>query len=230
MMYGGMRLGLAITLLVLAGCGAEPSSPEPREGQPVAAPFVEIVCTEEGETRLWTPVVEVQPDGVHLDIENRAGEPTSFFGLGLDVDEGRHEEVVTLPPGKMRVACYPYSQHESDRKPVKYDLELVDPEGHWISTDTECEPGSMGQSTISDFAYPLGDGLSKDPVELVKDGVKGLDPEDVVEVAGYPEAEVPTVRVVRAGRVIATFGFIQADDGGLAIETSDLCASEGLRA
>jgi hypothetical protein len=137
MMYGGMRLGLAITLLVLAGCGAEPSSPEPREGQPVAAPFVEIVCTEEGETRLWTPVVEVQPDGVHLDIENRAGEPTSFFGLSLDVDEGRHEEVVTLPPGKMKVACYPHSQHKSDRKPVKYDLELVDPKGHWISTELE---------------------------------------------------------------------------------------------
>jgi hypothetical protein len=228
MMYGGMRLGLAITLLVLAGCGAEPSSPEPREGRPVAAPFVEIVCTEDGDTRLWTPVVEVQPDGVHLDIENRAGEPTSFFGFALDVSEGRHEEVVNEPPGKMRVACYPYSQHESDAKPVRYDLELVDPQGHWISTELECE-SDMVESTIRDF-IELDEGLSQGPLQLVEENVKGLEAEDVVEVAGYPEAEVPTVRVVRAGRVIATFGFIQADDGGLGIETSYLCASEGLRA
>jgi hypothetical protein len=223
-----MRLGLAITLLVLAGCGAEPSSPEPREGQPVAAPFVEIVCTEEGETRLWTPVVEVRPDGVHLDIENRAGEPTSFFGFALDVGEGRHEEVVTVPPGRMKVACYPYSQHESDPKPVRYDLELVDPKGHWVSTELDCET-DMVESTIRDF-MELDEGLSQDPLQLVEENVKGLEAGDVVEVGGYPEAEVPTVRVVRAGRVIATFGFIQADDGGLAIETSDLCASEGLRA
>lgn len=228
MMYGGMRLALAITLLALAGCGAESSSLEPREGRPVAAPFVEIVCTEDGDTRLWTPVVEVQPDGVHLDIENRAGEPTSFFGLSLDVEEGRHEEVVNEPPGKMRVACYPYSQHESHAKPVRYDLELVDPEGHWVSTETQCKPGSMEQSTISDFV-DLGDGLSKDPVELVQDEVKGLEPDDVVEVAGYPKADVPTVRVLRDRKVIGVFGFLKADDGGLTIETSDVCASEGLR-
>lgn len=228
-MYGGMRLGLAITLLIVAGCGAETSSSESREGRPVAAPFVEIVCTEDGDTRLWTPVVEVQPDGVHLDIENRAGETTSFFGFAVDVGEGRHKEVVTVPPGKMKVACYPYSQHESDTKPVRFDLELVDPEGHWISTETECEPGSMGESTIGDFAYPLDEGLSNDPVELVREGIKGLGSDDVVEVAGYPEAEVPTVRVLRDRKVIGVFGFLKADDGGLAIESSDICASEGLR-
>ena len=228
-MIGGMRLVLAIALLVLAGCGAESPRPETREGRPVAAPFVEIVCTEDGDTRLWTPVVEVQADGVHLDVDNRAGEPTSFFGLGLDVDEGRHEEVVNEPPGRMRVACYPYSEHESDTKPVRYDLELVDPQGHWVSTELECEPGSMVQSTISDFAYPLGDGMGKEPVELVEENVKGLEPDDVVEVGGYPEAELPTVRVVREDKVIGAFGFLKADDGGLTIESSELCDSAGLR-
>jgi hypothetical protein len=228
-MYGGMRLALVVPLLILAGCAEETPRSQLREGRPVAAPFVEIVCTQDGGTRLWTPVVEVQPDGVHVDVENRAGEPTSFFGLSVDVDEGRHKAVVSEPPGKMRVACYPYSQHENDAKPVRYDLELVDPKGHWVFTELECEPDSMVQSTISDYA-PLGEGLSKDPVQLVHDGVKGLETDDLVELAGYPEAEIPTVRVVRDGRVIATFGFIQADDGGLAIETSELCASEGLRA
>jgi hypothetical protein len=224
-----MRLALAVMLLIFAGCAEATSRSQTREGQPVAAPFVEIVCTEDGGTRLWTPVVEVQADGVHVDVENRAGEPTSFFGLSVDVDEGRHKAVVSEPPGKLRVACYPYSQHESDAKPVRYDLELADPKGHWVSTELECEPDSMVQSTISDFAHPLGQGMSKDPIQLVHDGVRGLETDDLVEIAGYPEAEVPTVRVVRDDRVIATFGFIQADDGGLAIETGDLCASEGLR-
>ena len=228
-MYGGMRLAYAIALVVLAGCADETPRSQLREGQPVAAPFVEIVCTEDGGTRLWTPVVEVQPDGVHVDVENRSGEPTSFFGLSVDVDEGRHKEVVSEPPGTLRVACYPYSQHETDAKPVKYDLELVDPKGHWVATELECESDSMVQSMISDFAYPLGKGWSKDPVQLIHDGVKGLETDDVVELAGYPEAEIPTVRVVRDERVIATFGFIQADDGGLAIETSESCATEGLR-
>jgi len=229
-MYGGMRLALAIALMVVAGCAEETPRSQLREGQPVAAPFVEIVCTKDGGTRLWTPVVEVQPDGVHVDVENRAGEPTSFFGLGnLDVNEGRHKDVINEPPGRMKVACYPFSQHESDTEPVKYDLELVDPEGHWVSTELECEPDSMAQGTINDYASPLDGGLSKDPVELVHAGVTGLEPDDVVELAGYPEAEIPTVRVLRDERVIATFDFIQADDGGLAIETSELCASEGLR-
>ncbi|CAN5484169.1 hypothetical protein BH20ACT23_BH20ACT23_16760 [soil metagenome] len=225
-----MRLGLAIALSVLAGCAAvESPRSQTREGRPVAAPFVEIVCTKGGDTRLWTPVVEVQPDGVHVDVENRAGEPTSFCGFTLDVEEGRHEEVISEPPGRIKIACYPDSQHESDTNPVRYDLELVDPRDHWVSTELECEPESMMQSSISDFAYPLGKGLSKDPVELAQDTVKGLESDDVVEIAGYPEAEVPTVRVERDGKVIGVFGFLKAEDGGLVIETSDLCASEGLR-
>ena len=213
-MYGGMRLGLAITLLVVAGCDAETPRSQTREGQPVAAPFVEIVCTKNGDTRLWTPVVEVQPDGVHLDVENLTGEPTSFFGLNLDVEEGRHEEVVNEPPGRMKVACYPYSQHEGDTKPVRYDLRLVDPEGQWVSTELECE-SDMVAGTTGDYASPLKIGQGEDPVAIVGESVKGLQPEDVVETAGYPEADVPTVRVVRDGKVIGTYGFLEAGDGGL---------------
>ena len=227
-MYSGMRLGLAITLLVLAGCAeVETPRPQTREGQPVAAPFVEIVCTKDGETRLWTPVVEVQPDGVHLDIENRAGEPTSFFGLGLDVGEGRHKEIVNEPPGLVKVACYPYSQHEGDTKPVRYDLELVDPEEHWISTELECDTDMVAGST-GDYASPTTGG-GHDPVAVVEESVKGLEPDDVVEVAGYPEAEVPTVRVVRTDKVVGVYGLLKTEDGGLLIEGTASCDSAGLR-
>ncbi|MGH2698004.1 MAG: hypothetical protein ACRDJL_02230 [Actinomycetota bacterium] len=227
-----MRFGLVrmLLLFVFAGCADPASSEFPEgEGRPVAAPFVEIVCTRDGGTRLWTPVVEVQPDGVHVDVDNRAGEPAGFYGLGtLDVGEGRHKVVISEPPGGMRVACDPHSRHESDKKPVRYDLELVDPQNHWITTELECDPGTMIQSTISDFEE-LGEGLAEDPVALVEESVQGLRADDVVELAGYPKADTPSVRIVRAGQVIGVFGFLEADDEGLELETSNLCGSEGLR-
>ena len=227
MMYGGMRLACAIALVVVAGCAEETPRSQLREGQPVAAPFVEIVCTEDGGTRLWTPVVEVQPDGVHLDIENRTGEPTTFFGLSPEVDEGRHKEVVTEPPGRLRVACYPNSQHETDAKPVKYDLELVDPKGHWRSTELQCETDLVEGSTL-DYAVPLPKGQSKDPVAVVGESVEGLRPNDVIETAGYPEADPPVVRVLRNEKVIGAYSFLEADDGGLVLGGGSSCASAGL--
>jgi len=225
MMYGGMRLACAIALVVLAGCAEETPRSQLREGQPVAAPFVEIVCTEDGGTRLWTPVVEVQSDGVHLDIDNRAGDQASIDGFPLDVGEGQQEEVVRTPPGKMKVACNPLSQRGGNKKPVKYDLELVDPEGHWVSTELECKTDNIVGTT---FYAPMSIG-NRDPAEAVKEMVKGLKPDDVVEPAGYLQADVPAVRIVRDSKVVGVIGFAETDDG-FGIDGTSTCASAGLRA
>ena len=224
MMYGGMRLALAIALLTLTACAPETPRSQLREGQRVAAPFVEIVCTKDGGTRLWTPVVEVQPDGVHLDIENRAGEQTSIDGFPLDVGEGRHQEVVRTPPGKMRVACSPFSTHGGKKKPVKYDLELVDPEGHWVSTELECESDAV-VATTSYAPLFIGD---EDPAEAVQEMVKGLKPDDLVELGGYLRADVPVVRIVRDLKVVGVVALVETDDG-LGIEGTSICDSAGLR-
>jgi len=223
MMYGGMRLALALTLLMLAGCAEATPRSQTREGQPVAAPFVEILCTEDGGTRLWTPVVEVQADGVHLDIENRAGDQVSIDGFPLDVGPGRHKEVVSMPPGRMKVACNPFGKHGGS-KPVRYDLELVDPENHWISTELECETDAVVAST-SYAPEPIGDG---DPAEAVVEVVKGLKPDDVVELAGYLQADVPAVRIVRDSKVVGVVGFAETDDG-IGIEATSTCDSARLR-
>jgi hypothetical protein len=224
MMYGGMRLALAVTLLMLAGCAEATPRSQTRDGQPVAAPFVEIVCTEDGGTRLWTPVVEVQPDGVHLDIENRAGDQVSIDGLPLDLGPGRHKEVVSTPPGKRKIACNPFSQHGGSKKPVRYDLELVDPEDHWISTELECETDAIVAST-SYAPEPIGDA---DPAEAVEEVIKGLKPDDVVELAGYLHADAPAVRIVRDSKVVGVVGFAEIDDG-LGIEAASTCDSARLR-
>jgi hypothetical protein len=228
MMYREMRHGLAMALLLLASCTPEPPSSGSGEGRPVAAPFVEILCTEDGETRLWTPVVEVQPDGVHVDVENRAGEPTSFFGLGtLEVGKGRHREVISEPPGRTRVACYPHSRHEKDAKPVRYELQLIDPQNHWVPLELECDT-NLVEGTTLDYATPLPPGESRDPVEVTRQTVKGIQPDDRVEIAGYPEADDAKVSVVRDDTVIGVFSFLESEDGGLAIEGGESCASAGL--
>ena len=223
-MYGGMRLACAIALVVLAGCAEEAPRSQLREGQPVAAPFVEIVCTEGGDTRLWTPVVEVQSDGVHLDVENRTGEQASIDGFPLDVGEGRQKAVVKTPPGRLKVACNPFSQHRGSKKPVKYDLELVDPEDHWVSTELECETDEV-VTTTSYAPEPIGDG---DPAVAVGEIVKGLRPDDVVEPAGYLQAPVPAVRIVRDSKVVGVIGLAETEDG-LGIEGTSTCASARLR-
>jgi hypothetical protein len=210
---------------MLAGCAEVTARSQTREGQPVAAPFVDIVCTEDGGTRLWTPVVEVQADGVHVDVDNRAGDQVSIDGFPLDVVEGRHMAVVRTPPGRMKVACNPFSQHGGDKKPVKYDLELVDPEDLWVSSELECETDAV-VGTTPYALEPIGDG---DPAEAVAKMVKGLKPVDVVELAGYVEADVPDVRIVRDSKTVGSIGLVEID-AGLAIEGVHLCASAGLRA
>ncbi len=126
----------------------------------------------------------------------------------------------------MKVACNPFSQHGSDTKPVRFDLKLVDPKGHWVSTELECETDMVVGTNGGYAGTPMGD---QDPVTAVEESLKGLEPDDVVEVGGYPEADAPTVRVVRDEKVIGVYGFVEAEDRGLVRGGSSVCASAGLR-
>jgi hypothetical protein len=60
-------------------------------------------------------------------------------------------------------------------------------------------------------------------VELARDHFQGLLPTDVVELAGYPEAQDPVVRVVRDGATIATIEYFQATDGGWLEDSVSRC-------
>jgi hypothetical protein len=128
-----------------------------------------------------------------------------------------------MPPGRMKVACNPFGKHGGS-KPVRYDLELVDPENYWLSTELECETDAVVAST-SYAPEPIGDG---DPAVAVVEVVKGLKPDDVVELAGYLLADVPAVRIVRDSKVVGVVGFAETDDG-LGIEATSTCDSARLR-
>jgi hypothetical protein len=115
------------------------------------------------------------------------------------------------------VACWPFSDHGSGDEPPTVPLQVLDPEGTYVApAQLEC-PGDEQWSSIYDF-IDLSTGISADPVQSVRESVKGLEPADDVSVhrSGYPEADNEggaTVVLRREDRLVAIFGLTLADDG-----------------
>ncbi|MGH2734088.1 MAG: hypothetical protein ACRDKZ_00800, partial [Actinomycetota bacterium] len=198
-------------MLALGACG----SPRPDLDPPAAAggppDEVTVTCTPDGKTRLSDDAVSALADGVHVAVDNQAGEPVSLIGLGPDADEGESRLVATTPPGPVGIACYPYSRHEEPAPPT-IPLKVEDPQGHWHEGELECN--SDMQSAINDFMSDA-DGEKGEPVELTRKHMKGIRPDDELDYSGYPEADNPSVRVVRNGRTAAVVSFQRAGDDGL---------------
>ncbi|MGH2700923.1 MAG: META domain-containing protein [Actinomycetota bacterium] len=187
----------------------------------------EIVCQRDGSTDLLTPSVDAQADGVHLQVDNRTGEGVSMNGLGWDFSEGTSEAVLSVAPGKVEIACWPYSQHDG-QEPSRTPLEVTDSGSYWVPPELECPKGDPVGSVTSDFAGGAP-GLEGEPVELVRQEVSGLRPSDILEAAGYPEQEQPAVRIVRDGDVVGVAGLTLTGEGGYLFGSFESCSSAGLR-
>ena len=218
-----------IAVVALAACGA----PGPPEGiQPVtqgtepADEVVKLVCEADGSTRLLTPVVTAQEDGVHVRVDNRAREGVSINGLGADFAEGTSEQTISTPPGEVGIACWPYSRHE-DEEPPRVNLMVDDPHGYWVNPRLDCPKGDLIGSVISDFVAGA-EGEQGDPADLARANLKGVEPSDVIEPAAYPDQTYPVVRVVRDGKTVATASFSPAEAGGWLIGGSEACSSSGI--
>ncbi len=185
-----------------------------------------IVCDASGTT-VETPSVRPQPDGLHLVIDNRTDVDPGFSvefdhgGLGDNAPPGTSEHVLDVPPGTVRIGCYPNDRAIGD--PDLRELEVVDVEGIYRSTALDCTASSVG---VSDYA-PGAEGERGDPVDLARaileSATGGLGAQDVVERAGYPDWDEPVVRLVRAGEVMATVEFRTADGGGWLQDTVSMC-------
>jgi hypothetical protein len=64
-----------------------------------------------------------------------------------------------------------------------------------------------------------------DPVEVIRQHLSGLEYDDAVERAGYPQSDKPIVRVRRNGDVVAMATFRDDGQGGWRIETLVTCAN-----
>jgi hypothetical protein len=226
-MKGRRALALAVLVCAGVGCGHKPGDLESQTIRDRSFPNVaDVVCRRDGSTKLLTPVVAVSRDGVHVRVHNHTGEWVSLNGLAVDAPEGVSREVSQIPPGNVEEACWPYSRHEG-KHPKAVPLRIVDPRGVWIDPELECE-GDLVQSSIWDYAVGAP-GRDGSPVAITKRTFRGLDAEDVVRRAGYPEARSPTVAVVRDGRTVASASFHRADEGGWLVGGTSRCSEEGIR-
>jgi hypothetical protein len=173
-------------------------------------------------TRVLTPKVEAQPDGLHLQIDNRVGEDAAYsikvagatsgesYESGDYLRKGVTNDVIVAPPGIAEIQCYPSENYDFTEQ--KYaSFEVVEGDSGYKSLELECKPGMEGRfvGTMASGAGSKFELVSyRDPVDEARDYFKeGLREGDVVEAAGYPEDPDPTVRVVRNGRVVATAEF-----------------------
>jgi hypothetical protein len=68
-------------------------------------------------------------------------------------------------------------------------------------------------------------GEQGDPVDLAKgDLADTIEAGDEVRAAGYPEADLPTVAVVRDGRVVAVAQYFEAPQGGWLLSSVTACS------
>jgi hypothetical protein len=209
-----------IAFASLAACG--------REGPPLAD-AVELNCHPDGSTTLTTPIVHTHPDGVHLRIRNMTGESVSLAGLAYlgDARPGTTDGVVAAAPGDVRVACYPYSRHGGPEPPGR-QLQIRDVGRYWVDPELECAPGTLILGGVADYGVPRNGvlrGEQGSPVDLARRH-RSVKPGDIVELAGYPEASHPIVRVVRRGRTVQTLFFSPAEGGGLLSSSEEGCTNQ----
>lgn len=217
----GTRTAAVVAIVViLPSCARHLPSSDGSEIPGVAR----VVCSASG-TRIETPSVRTHPDGVHVVIDNRLGFDTGFStryetgAAGDNAPQGESEHVLRAPPGALEIGCY------TDRDAVESDLgtlQVVDPSGIYRSTELDCDSIVEG---VSDYAEGAT-GEHGDPVDLARtrfEQVTDVRADDVIEVAGYPEDDLRTVRLVRDGRVIATISFSASGRGGWLEDTFARC-------
>ena len=195
-------------------------------GRPDVAEFT---CDGTGRISPSSLTVDAQPDGVHVAVTDTGDAPVSFSvgsleaplhvagGDGADPGE-RKETVWQLPPGRASVSCSLVSDGGTDTSPVA-DLRVEDPTGSYVPVGMTCPRTAMVSADV-----PGATGVQGDTVEISKQHLAGLEYDDAVERAGYPDSELPVVRVVRGGDVVATATFRSDGDGGWLVETLDVCA------
>jgi hypothetical protein len=198
-----------------------------------------VVCDGSG-TRVLTPEVRPQPDGVHFEVDNRLGEQVAFTvrselgdasGLGADpgVAEIRgsgSEGGWQVPPGVASVRCL--RQGEDPGEAAGWvELRVIDEDGLSVPSELGCPDTVVGYLDHAAGA----EGEPGDPAEVAQGTLSGLREGDVVEPAGYPAYGTEAlVRVVRDGRTVATLHLMRTTAGGWLADRLVSCPDAGVGA
>ena len=201
--------------------------PAPTEGAgPTASPVpaaLQIAC-DGATTQIPTPVVKAQPDGVHIQLANSSGHPLTFAienqfgGEAIPIDGAGY--IYAFGPGSYRLSCV-------ESGGVFATFEVVDPDGLYASF--ECDSTSGGSTTGSADYVQGATGPKGALLDVARSELRGLQPSDVVERAGYPKAAgTQWVRVVRDGHVVTLVGYLDDGHGGWLIGQTGSCSGSNV--
>jgi hypothetical protein len=201
-----LALASPVGTVHIAGSGTSDEAAQPLPST------LEITCEADGSTTVATPQIAVRSNGFGLKVRSDLEEPASLNGLGMDVDPGTTEIVTTTPPGRLDVACWPFSEHASRVEPPTVPVDVLDPDGLYVSSELECENG-MGWGESIEY-QDTTNGQYDDRIAAAETYVTNEELTDVFVVAGYPDqADGGPVILLRDDRVIASIGIGRADDG-----------------
>jgi hypothetical protein len=222
---------IVAAVLALTACGAGPEvrpAGSTESSQTEALPDIaRVVCQAGSRPQTETPAVKPQRDGVHIRFVNETGMDLAFSiedpsegGIGADARQGTSAHVVDLHPGTVSIACYD-ALTEDGSEVTKTPLEIVDEDGVWIPATLTC-----AEAFSSHADYTVDARGHRDPLEAARGGLEPyMQAGDVVEQAGYPEAETPLYRLVRAGEVLAVVDLQDDGAGGWLPSSLTGCSS-----
>ena len=189
---------------------------------PAEAPSELEVACDGTRTDIATPLVRTQPDGVHIHFANTSGRTLEFgidnssglalLGSSVPVEGGSYD--YTFGPGSYHLACGGSGT----------TFAVVDPD-RFYTAELLCTDQFVGSvDNVGGARGPQGSLLDVARTEL-----RGLQPGDVVEHAGYPQAAGDQlVRVVRNGEVIAVLAYASDGHGGWLITGTRTCSGSNV--
>lgn len=217
--------------------GQSTETPAPVDAQE-AVDVARIVCTDQG-TRVLTPLVRVQPDGVHVFLDDRVGAggvdiypsvlPDAVFGG--DISDGT-QRPLEVPPGEAMIACTDEEPKAGSTLDDAQPITFLDPEGLWKSDILACGYGQRAFPDRRDLsAYARGNPIEGDLEEVLRRAIPGIRPTDEVGPAGYPDGDrrARQWRVERDGEVMALIRYPTIAYGGLLhFSPLEVCRSSGI--
>jgi hypothetical protein len=216
-----VSMRVLILLTVVAGCADQPTS-GPRTDEPAAPMVARVQCAENGSIDVVTPMVQAQPDGVHIDVEVPGGSNIGFIVqdcCGFNAEDGSF--VVPIPPGPMPVACLIGDQDPGDDSLFR-DISVVDHLGAYVPESLDCA-GATGVGSGD-----VGPSAGSDPISAAQALLTGLHPGDDLVHVGYVERRSEAVVVVRRdGEYIAGLE-LEPSDGGWGWIGFESCPGSGI--
>lgn len=203
---------LAVALSACAepprGSRAEGTSASPASATQSGPTVLDVSCDTDALT-VMNDRVQAGGAGFHVRVENRSDDRVFFQFVhtgadapwgGIDVAPGTTDLAIQLPPGPAAIRCSDGGDGITNETAIR----VVDPDKVFVPYALMCDDKPL-HLTPSAWSWSTRDSGLPDPIAWVRRQAVGIAPSDVVEIAGYPLAAQPVVRVVREGAVAAAF-------------------------